>query len=314
LVSEASAVDNAQLVERLASGKLVEGPEYASDDYVKGLARTLIVSGDTELISAPAYLKAAAHAPRLQSYVSVVGIIQDELGHAHIAYRMLRDLGVDTDKLIYERDPSDFRHPYAFDVPLESWAEMVVANGFYDRAGFVLLSDIFEHTSYGPWKRALVKVDREEGFHLRHGEQWMKTLASDPATRDELQAAVDWMFLMTLEWFGLPDTLKRHREQIDFGLKGKTNDELRQIWMSTAVPFCESIGIAVPAHLDRETGRYVIDTPFPQQFDEREKRWLTEEGEISWDAVLERWRARGPANEELVEMLQRGRLELHEAA
>ena len=93
-----------------------------------------VVSGDTELISAPAYLKAAAHAPRLQSYVSVIGIIQDELGHAHIAYRMLRDLGVDTDTLIYEREPSDFRHPYSFDVPLESWAEMVVANGFYDRA------------------------------------------------------------------------------------------------------------------------------------------------------------------------------------
>ena len=48
---------------------------------------------------------------------------------------------------------------------------MVVANGFYDRAGFVLLSDIFQHTSYGPWKRALVKVDREETFHLRHGER-----------------------------------------------------------------------------------------------------------------------------------------------
>lgn len=297
------------MVSRIASGRLVEGREQASDAYLRGLTRTLIVSGDTELISAPAYLKAAAHAPRLQSYISVLGIIQDELGHAHIAYRMLRDLGVDTDKLIYERDPADFRYPYAFDVPLESWPEMVVANGFYDRAGFVLLSDIFEHTSYAPWKRALVKVDREEGFHLRHGEQWMKTLAADPATRGDLQKAVDWMFLMTLEWFGLPDELKRHRDQIDFGLKGKTNDELRQIWMSTAVPFCESIGIDVPAHLDRETARYVIHAPFPQQFDEQEKRWLTEEGEIPWATVLERWQRRGPANEELVETIQRGRIE-----
>jgi ring-1,2-phenylacetyl-CoA epoxidase subunit PaaA len=241
--------------------------------------------------------------------VSVIGIIQDELGHAHIAYRMLRDLGVDTDALIYEREPSDFRHPYAFDVPLETWSEMVVANGFYDRAGFVLLSDIFQHTSYGPWKRALVKVDREETFHLRHGERWMKTLAGDVATRGDLQAAVDWMFLMTLEWFGLPDHLKRHREQIDYGLKGKTNDELRQEWMSTAVPFCESIGIDVPAHYDSAKGEYAIDCPFPQQFDEEEKRWLLEEGEITWDEVLERWRRRGPANQELVEMLQRGRLQ-----
>jgi ring-1,2-phenylacetyl-CoA epoxidase subunit PaaA len=299
-------VDNAQVVERLASGKLVEGPDYASEDYVKGLARTLIVSGDTELISAPAYLNAAAHAPRLQSYVSVVGIIQDELGHAHIAYRMLRDLGVDTDALIYEREPSDFRYPYAFDVPLDSWYEMVVANGFYDRAGFVLLSDIYEHTSYGPWKRALVKVDREETFHLRHGERWMRTLAQDTEHKPKLQAAVDWMFVMTLEWFGLPDDLKRHKEQLGFGLKGKSNDTLRQEWLSTAVPFCESIGIDVPAHLDEESGTYAIDMPFPVEFDEEEKRWLLEDGAITWDQVLGRWKRRGPANEEFVSQLQAG--------
>jgi ring-1,2-phenylacetyl-CoA epoxidase subunit PaaA len=302
-------MDETELLERIKAGRLVESREHATDTYVAGLVRTLIVSGDTELISAPAYLRAARSAPRLQSYISVVGIIQDELGHAHIAYRMLRDLGVDTEKLVYEREPSEFRHPYAFDVPLESWPEMVVANGFYDRAGFVLLSDIYRHTSYGPWKRALVKVDREETFHLRHGEQWMKTLAASPSTKAELQSAVSWMFLMTLEWFGLPDSLKRHVDQIDYGLKGKTNDELRQDWLSTAVPFCESIGIEVPAHYDAAAGVYVVDCPFPAQFDEDEKRWLLEEGEIGWDQVLERWRARGPANEELVEVIQRGHLE-----
>jgi ring-1,2-phenylacetyl-CoA epoxidase subunit PaaA len=299
-------MDDAELVERIGQGKLVEGPEHANERYVEGLKRTLIVSGDTELVSAPAYLRAAQHAPRMQSYISVVGIIQDELGHAHIAYRMLRDLGVDTDALIYEREPADFRYPYAFDVPLDSWYEMVVANGFYDRAGFVLLSDIYEHTSYGPWKRALVKVDREETFHLRHGERWMRTLAQDPEHKPKLQAAVDWMFVMTLEWFGLPDDLKRHKEQLGFGLKGKSNDTLRQEWMSTAVPFCESIGIEVPAHLDKASGKYEIDMPFPLEFDEGEKRWLLEDGAIPWDKVLARWKRRGPSNEEFVAQLQAG--------
>ncbi len=299
-------LDDAELLERIRLGKLVEGPEYATEQYIEGLKRTLIVSGDTELISAPAYLRAAQHAPRMQSYISVVGIIQDELGHAHIAYRMLRDLGVDTDALIYEREPSDFRYPYAFDVPLDSWYEMVVANALYDRAGFVLLGDIYRHTSYGPWKRALVKVDREETFHLRHGERWMNTLSQDPDHKPKLQAAVDWMFVMTLEWFGLPDDLKRHKEQLDFGLKGLSNDQLRQEWMSTAVPFCEAIGIEVPVHLDEESQQYVIDISFPCEFDESEKRWLLEDGPISWDQVIARWKRRGPANEEFVRQLQAG--------
>ncbi len=302
------------LLQRIREGRLVEGPEHATERYLEGLKRTLVVSADTELISAPAYLRAARHAPSLNAYVSALGIIQDELGHAHIAYRLLEDLGVDTEALVYERSPEDFKYPYAFDVPLDSWTELVVANAFYDRAGFVLLGDIFRHTSYGPWKRALVKVDREENFHLRHGERWMEILASDPSTKAELQRAVDWMFVMTLEWFGLPDHLKRHTEQIEYGLKGSTNDQLRQQWMSTAVPLCERLGLKVPAHYDPDRGEYVIDCPFPAEFDEASKRWRFEEGPVSWDAVLARWRRRGPANEEFVEQLQRGWRQLRAVA
>ena len=217
---------------------------------------------------------------------------------------VLRDLGVDVEQLVYERDPKDFRHPYAFDVPLDSWAEMVVANAFYDRAGFCILDDVFQNSSYGPWKRALVKVEREENFHLRHGEQWVATMSESPETKAELQQAIDWMFPMVMEWFGLPDSMKRHAEQIEYGMKGSTNDQLRQTWLSTAVPLCEQFGLRVPAH--KENGGYALDYPFPCEFDEEEKRWLMDEGEISWDQVLARWKRRGPANEQLVEQVQRG--------
>ncbi|MDR7617744.1 MAG: Phenylacetic acid catabolic protein, partial [Armatimonadota bacterium] len=102
----AAATDSA-LLQRIQEGRLVEGPEHATERYLEGLKRTLVVSADTELISAPAYLRAARHAPSLNAYVSALGIIQDELGHAHIAYRLLEDLGVDTEALVYERDPKD---------------------------------------------------------------------------------------------------------------------------------------------------------------------------------------------------------------
>jgi ring-1,2-phenylacetyl-CoA epoxidase subunit PaaA len=296
----------AELLERLRSGRLIEGLDTATEAYVEGLKRTLIVSADTELVSAPAYLRAARDAPSINSYMSAVSIIQDELGHAHIAYRMLRDLGVDTDQLVYQRDANAFKYPYAFDVPLDRWEELVVANAFYDRAGFVLLSDIYQNTSYGPWKRALVKVDREETFHLRHGERWMKILSEDPDKRATVQRAVDWMFVLTLEWFGLPDDLKRHGEQVGWQMKGKTNDQLRQDWMAATVPLCERLGFSVPAHLDQPSGRYLIDAPFPMAFDEQGKRWDLERGAISWDEVLQRWRRRGPCNQEFVAMIQRG--------
>jgi ring-1,2-phenylacetyl-CoA epoxidase subunit PaaA len=210
------------------------------------------------------------------------------------------------DELIYERPARSFKYPYAFDVPLNSWVELVCANALYDQAGFVLLSDVYQSSTFGPWKRALAKVDKEETFHLRHGRTWLRKLCKDPAGRASVQEAVDWMFILTLEWFGLPDSLKQHSEQLDYGFKGKSNDQLRQWWMSEVVPFMDEIGVRVPAHFDAERDAYVIDSPFPAAFDEEQRAWLLDDGAISWDDVVVRWRARGPMNSEYVRTLQRG--------
>lgn len=296
---------------RIREGKMIETVEQMSPIYLEGIRRILTVSADTELVSAPAYYHAAQDAPSLNAYISATGIIQDELGHAQIAYRLLQDLGIDKEQLVYERKPEAFKYPYAFDVPLDSWTELVVANAFYDRAGYVLLGDVYKHTTFGPWKRALLKVDREENFHLRHGETWMRKIIEQPGGREKLQRAVDWMFPLTIEWFGLPDDLKKHSEQLGYGFKGSSNDTLRQIWMSTAIPLCQELGLNVPAHYDAQQSKYVLDFPFPSEFDAAEKRWRFESGPISWDAVLERWKARGPKNKEFVDDLQRGYRELH---
>ena len=300
-------VTDEDVLGRIRDGKLIETVDQMSPAYLEGIIRILTVSADTELISAPAYFNAAQHAPSLNAFGSATAIIQDELGHAHIAYRLMRDLGVDTEQIIYERVPVRFKYPYAFDIALESWVELVMANAFYDRAGFCLLGDIYQTTTFGPWKRALLKVDKEETFHLRHGENWMRKIAQSGEGREELQRAIDWMFLLTVEWFGLPDDLKRHGEQLDFGFKGQSNDELRQTWMSTAVPLCEGLGFTVPAHFDQAINKFVLDCPFPCEFDWQNKRWLLAQGPISWDRVLDRWRKRGPMNEIYVETIQRGK-------
>ena len=289
--------------EHLQSGKLVEGLQHMSPQYLQGIRRILTVSADTELVSAPSYLRAAQHAPALNNFGSAMSIVQDELAHAHIGYRLLGDLGVDMDWLIYERPAAEFKYPYAFDVPLDSWTELVCANALYDQAGYVLLSDVHATSTFGPWKRALAKVDKEETFHLRHGRTWLKKLCKHPDGRAEVQAAVDWMFILTLEWFGLPDARKRHGIQLEYGFKGLSNDELRQAWMAAVVPFMDELGIEVPVHLDEASGGYVIDCPFPRAFDEATKTWGDE---ITWDDVIARWKARGPMNEAYVEKLQRG--------
>jgi ring-1,2-phenylacetyl-CoA epoxidase subunit PaaA len=303
---ELAPLTEEQVHAHLAAGKLVEGLQHMSPTYLEGIRRILTVSADTEFVSAPAYLRAAQHAPALNNFGSAMSIIQDELAHAHIGYRLLGDLGVDMDWLIYERPARQFKYPYAFDVPLNSWIELVCANAMYDQAGFVLLGDVYASSTFGPWKRALAKVDKEETFHLRHGRTWLKKLVKLPDSKAEVQAAVDWMFILTLEWFGLPDSLKQHSEQLEYGFKGKSNDELRETWMREVVPFMEEIGIRVPAHYDADEKRYVIDCPFPARFDAEKREWLLENGPVSWGEVTARWRERGPMNDDYVRRLQRG--------
>jgi ring-1,2-phenylacetyl-CoA epoxidase subunit PaaA len=297
-----------ELKRKVQEGFIVEYPDEMTDGYRSALIVQLLVQADTELISAPAYFGAARDAPSTNTMVSATAIIQDELAHANIAYRLLEDLGLDKEHLVYGREAHEFKHPYGFDHPLENWAELVVANGLYDRAGITLLGDVYRNTSYGPLKRALVKVDQEETFHLRHGEMWMKRLSSAGGeARAKVQRAVDWMFPMAVEWFGLPDHMKRHSGQLEYRLKGLTNDELRQAWMAATVPLCESIGIAIPAHHDPAADRFVLDYPFPCEYDEQEKRWLFDEGEIGWDKVFDRWKGRGPKNRDYVAAIQEGR-------
>lgn len=302
----------ADLKVRLEAGELLETPDQMSEEYVRGLKRILTVSADTELLSAPAYYHAATHAPTINAFVSAMAIIQDELGHANIAYRLLEDLGFDKEEMLYEREPHEFKYPYAFDVPLDSWVELVCANALYDRAGYVLLGDIYKHTTFAPWKRGLVKVDREENFHLRHGETWMRKICQSESGREEVQRAVDWMFPMVMEWFGLPDDKKRHTEQLSYGIKGSSNDTLRQVWMSTGVPFCQEIGLDLPVHWNEAENKYEPDYPFPCEFDEAEKRWLMEDGEIDWGQVLKRWKRRGPMNRDYIETIQHGHKELQQ--
>ncbi|KMY52714.1 phenylacetic acid catabolic [Bacillus sp. FJAT-27231] len=303
-------MDQAEVLkEKVQEGFMVEGIDDMNEEYLKALKQTLTIVGDTELLSVPPLLTVYDQAPTLNNKITALAIMQDEIGHAHIAYRLLKDLGEDTDGLLYNREPNRWKNPYAFDFQLSNWIELGVFNALFDRAGYTLLGDAGQHTSYGPWRRALVKVDKEELFHLRNGEIIMRSAMKDPELREKVQEAVDWMFIMALEFFGVADNLKSRSQQIEYKLKGKTNDELRQTWLSTAVPFCESIGVKVPAHYDEETEKFVLDVPFPCKFDVENKKWLFDQPD-TWDNVIKRFKARGPQNQQFVERIQQGAKEL----
>lgn len=293
------------LIDKIGKGFVVESIEDMTENYLRALRQTLTITADTELLSIPPLMTVYKEAPTLNRKITALAIMQDEMAHAHIAYTLLQDLGENTDILLYERSSDQWKNPYAFDFRLNNFTELGAFNALYDRAGYTLLSDVGQNTSYGPWRRALVKVDKEELFHLRNGESILREAIKVPEQRAEVERAVRWMFVMGLEFFGVGDARKSRTSQLDFRLKGKTNDELRQVWLSKVVPFFEEIGISVPAHYDETLEKYVLDFSFPCKFDLERREWLLDEPD-TWENMILRFKARGPENAEFVKRIRSG--------
>src|SRR5437879_7744518 len=100
----------AEFDQTIKSGELIASTNEMTAEYLRELEHTLIVSGDTELISAPAYYLAAKRAPSITAFMTGIAIIQDELAHAHIAYHILEELDASQEDLIFKRDPTDLRY------------------------------------------------------------------------------------------------------------------------------------------------------------------------------------------------------------
>jgi ring-1,2-phenylacetyl-CoA epoxidase subunit PaaA len=290
-------VTDQEVKDFVAKGGIIESADEMSEGYLRMIRETLRIVADTEIMGAALYYGFLRHSDMNdRRFRQLLALIQDEIGHAHVHYRLLEDLGGGSvEELLYNREYTEFGYPFAMDMPIENWAEVALIGAFQDRAGAVLLMDPYHHTSFGPWKRTLAKVEIEERFHVNLGISQVRELAADPETKKQLQRAADWMFPITVEWFGVPDHLKKRKDQIEYRIRKMTNDQLRQEWLSQVVPLCEEFGIQIPAHYDQQKAEYVLDYPFPCEFDIENKRWLFDKP-VTWDDVRNRWKGRGPTS------------------
>lgn len=304
MIHPRSSVDDEVLRAHVTAGGLVERSDEMSPEYRRELKKMLLVAGDTELRSVPMLYSFFNVGVPYRYVQPLLSVMQDELGHAHIDYRLLEGLGEDVDELIFERPADRWAYPYFFDMPFDTWAEIAVVEGLAEFAGGLLVRNIYHYTSYAPWRRALAKVDLEESFHVKFGQTLMRELARDDDQRRELQKAVDWMFPLLVEFAGPPG--REVDPQIDFHLKGNRVELLRAQYLAYLVPLCEELGLRVPAHYEPETERYELDFPFPCAFDPERKRWDFGRP-VEWSDVIARWKQRGPRADENLKLLRSGR-------
>src|SRR5688572_2598115 len=256
-MSEASGT----MMDKIGRGVRLESPDEMTPEYREALVHLMTMQADSELAGGYGYVPWITKAPTVDEKHVVAQIVKDELRHAAVMYGLLGDLGFDVETHVRAHDEiftmrieatadigtariTTDKRVNIFYYPIETWADFVFFNFCMDRGAGHQLEDVRE-CSYGPWTRAIEGIFKEEKFHIRHGEYWVKRLSEDEATHDEAQATFAKWYVRTMNIFGRPGSPRNQRYR-ELRLKVRDNDEVRQAFASEIAGLCEKFGLAVP--------------------------------------------------------------------
>jgi ring-1,2-phenylacetyl-CoA epoxidase subunit PaaA len=231
------------MMKKIESGEKLESPDEITTEYKEHLLTLMIAQADSELAGAYGYIPWIEGAPTVAEKLAMANIVKDEVRHGKAMYDLLDRLGVDVYKLINE-DKMKHRMQVFYE-PINTWADLVMFNFLMDRAAGHQLRDAVE-CSWGPWSRTMIQIEKEEWMHVKHGETWVRKLAADPATKADVQRALDFWFPKVNKVFGKADT-ESNKEYQKFKLKQRDNHDVRVSWYEEMTPLLEGYGLVVPA-------------------------------------------------------------------
>ncbi len=187
-------------------------------------------------------------------------------------YRLLEGLGVDVqgyydshnfnlrvDKAdIGTERVADDKRVNIFYYPIEQWSDFIMFNFCMDRGAGHQLEDSLD-CSYKPWCDGMEGIFKEEAMHMAHGDQWVKKLAGDKSTHDEIQAALGVWYPRTMNIFGRANSPKNaiYRK---LGLKKRDNDAVRKTFAEDIASKCKEYGLRVPAW--KPEAKHMTEEPF----------------------------------------------------
>lgn len=247
------------MMKKLANGESIEGIDDASDEYYDHLTNLMLQQADSELAGGFGYVPWIMKAPTTEEMLVVSNIVRDEVRHARAMYRLLEDakFGVDdwVDKMDFtfrvedqldlgsKRAASDKR-VNIFYYTIDSWSDFVMFNFLMDRGAGHQLEDV-RVCSYGPWRREIDRIFKEENTHIAHGDYWVKRLALDPKTKGEIQEALNLWWPRVMAIFGRPGS-KKNKRYCELGIKKRDNHEVRQTFAQEVREKSEAWGLTVP--------------------------------------------------------------------
>ena len=236
-------------------------------EYREAATRMLQFHANSEIMGAYLEKPFIRKSPSIDRKLAFSAKVQDEIGHGQLLYRAAEALGVKTrEEMLDELARGDGKFLNCFHYDMTDWWETPMIAFFVDGAAMKRQATL-KQSSWTPYAHAMDKICFEEGFHVKHGEDIMRELASGSRKEQRLlQEAFDTWWPRILQFFGPTDDKSTHHDfAADVGLKTMTNDELRNQFLNAYVPKARKYGLEIPDepriryHEDRDHYEVVED-------------------------------------------------------
>lgn len=246
--------------ERIANNEKIEPKDWMPEKYRQMNIRQISQHANSEIIGMLPEGNWITRAPSLLRKVTLLAKVQDEAGHGLYLYSAAETLGISRDEMTELMLAGKSKYSSIFNYPTLSWADIGAIGWLVDGAAIVNQVSL-THTSYGPYARGMVRICKEESFHQRQGYQIMYILShGSPEQKAMAQDALNRFWWPALMMFGPTDSESTHTEQsMEWKIKIKTNDTLRQMFVDQCVPQAEILGLTIPdpdLKYNEKTGHY----------------------------------------------------------
>lgn len=268
---------------RIARGETIEPKDWMPDRYRKQLVRMMSQHAHSEIVGMLPEGNWITRAPTLRRKMGLLAKVQDEAGHGLYIYCGTETLGVDRQELILQLLEGTAKYSSIFNYPTLTWADIGAIGWLVDGAAIVNQT-MLAKASYGPYARAMIRICKEENFHKKQGFEIITTLATGtPEQRRMAQDALNRWWWPSLMMFGPHDKDSPNTGELTkWGIKRKSNDELRQRFINLTVTQAKAIHLEIPDPRLR--------------FSDETQNW--EIGPIDWDEFWRVVKGDGPCNRE----------------
>lgn len=271
----------AEFEARIARGEKIEPGDWMPERYRRQLIRMISQHAHSEVVGMLPEGAWITRAPNLRRKQVLLAKVQDEAGHGQYLYHAAETLGATREEMLDALLTERAKYSSIFNYPTITWSDMGAIGWLVDGAA-IMNQTMLAQCSYGPYSRAMVRICAEEGFHKKQGQEMIIQYAQGtPEQRAMAQDSINRFWWPTLMMFGPADAVSSNSDElIRWGIKTKTNDQLRQEFVNEVAPLLHALNLELPdpaLHYDEESGNWLF-------------------GEINWAEFWQVVKGHGPMN------------------